>query len=375
METASSEKYLFFSGNESSQFCNHPQDLQLLRDQATRPQPPMIGSLHASPFHRSAFSAPIKSSSPQQAQKDQVCKQAYCWQSTSEEWRTPVLNEHERRSLFGTPVDWEEGPIDLSLSKEKKNVITTSLCSNTERLECMDNAIGPEDLTVHASSTRVASPKTATGRTSTSNRKTGRKLLQCPVPGCDGSSHASGNYASHRSISGCPKADKAMVQAFHVEQKCPTPGCDGSGHVTRNYTSHRSLSGCPRAHMLGIRRQHQILALRNQQQMQLSCLGFSRLNGIPAIEKYASVDNDCGSPWIQDLRINPDNSHPRNQSSLNTVSGLQINEMQQVSVVEPVGRLPDTHDARSGGSPFSSVNLLVGEISLPEVAKGASPCD
>ncbi|VEL38820.1 unnamed protein product [Protopolystoma xenopodis] len=50
-------------------------------------------------------------------------------------------------------------------------------------------------------------------------RRTSRKLLQCPVPGCDGSGHVSGNYATHRSLSGCPKADKAMVQAFHVEQK------------------------------------------------------------------------------------------------------------------------------------------------------------
>ncbi|KAL3310772.1 Myelin transcription factor 1, partial [Cichlidogyrus casuarinus] len=81
----------------------------------------------------------------------------------------------------------------------------------------------------------------------TSGKRSNRKLLQCPVPGCDGSGHVSGNYATHRSLSGCPKADKAMVQAFHVEQKCPTVGCDGSGHITRNYTSHRSLSGCPRA--------------------------------------------------------------------------------------------------------------------------------
>uniref|UniRef100_A0AAY4B3C5 Myelin transcription factor 1 domain-containing protein n=1 Tax=Denticeps clupeoides TaxID=299321 RepID=A0AAY4B3C5_9TELE len=121
-------------------------------------------------------------------------------------------------------------------------------------------------------------------------RDSKKELMSCPTPGCDGSGHVTGNYASHRSVSGCPLADKTLkslmaansqelkyvpsrpkisLMKISISQrsvparrarrivalsgwlpdpvplKCPVIGCDGQGHVSGKYTSHRSAGSCP----------------------------------------------------------------------------------------------------------------------------------
>ncbi|CAB4060283.1 MYT1L [Lepeophtheirus salmonis] len=103
----------------------------------------------------------------------------------------------------------------------------------------------PNSRIYNAYSPKIARPTTTTTILPHSQE------LKCPTPGCDGTGHITGNYSSHRSLSGCPRANKPKGRPKDGTEaeplRCPVPGCDGSGHSTGKFLSHRSASGCPLA--------------------------------------------------------------------------------------------------------------------------------
>ncbi|KTF74892.1 hypothetical protein cypCar_00033308 [Cyprinus carpio] len=127
-----------------------------------------------------------------------------------------------------------EGPLDYTKSNRQKEEEPEEVEYTTHSYASSD---GDDD---DATQESMEEDRKYPGEVTTSSFKvkfqpkdSKKEVLLCPTPGCDGSGHITGNYASHR--------------------RCPTPGCDGSGHITGNYASHRSLSGCPRAKKGGIK--------------------------------------------------------------------------------------------------------------------------
>uniref|UniRef100_G3PIR6 Myelin transcription factor 1 domain-containing protein n=1 Tax=Gasterosteus aculeatus aculeatus TaxID=481459 RepID=G3PIR6_GASAC len=132
---------------------------------------------------------------------------------------SPHLHTYKQEEWEG-PLDYtkssrhrEEEPDEMEPSSDAED------CDMTQ--DCLEDRKYPGEVTTPSFKVKFQ-PKDSK-----------KELLSCPTPGCDGSGHITGNYASHR--------------------RCPTPGCDGSGHITGNYTSHRSISGCPRAKKSGIK--------------------------------------------------------------------------------------------------------------------------